>query len=182
MPPQALLRFVVAPDGRLMADLSAQLPSAQEVWLKASQDIVDAAISQNIFAKIFSGDVQIEANLPIKILDALKASALRNLGLMRKTGKLICGFESLSAALKNDKAAAVIMACDSADTSRQKILRHCEAKHIPCHTLFGRAELTQAAGHTDLVYAAITDHQWASLFTAEVERIIGYNNMIGERK
>lgn len=57
-------------------------------------------------------------------------SLLPSIGLARKAGKLILGFDAVSTACKNGTAALVLLSADLSPKSRKEIVRVAEMYHI----------------------------------------------------
>src|SRR5262249_13125802 len=57
-----LIRFVVAPDGAVVADLKRRLPG-RGLWITATRQALDMAIARKAFARGFKRDVRVSAEL-----------------------------------------------------------------------------------------------------------------------
>ena len=64
LPEPRLIRFVLAPDGRVVPDLARKLPG-RGLWLSARRDIVDRACAGNLFAKCLLQIYQVTLSSPI---------------------------------------------------------------------------------------------------------------------
>ena len=91
------LRFVLGPDGAVVADLAARLPG-RGAWVTPRRDLVALAAKRG-FAKSFRAQVAVPGG-PDAFADAVGARlaerALAALGMARGAGQLHVGFEAVS--------------------------------------------------------------------------------------
>lgn len=125
-----LIRFVAGPDGQVVPDLGRKLPG-RGLWVEASRASVEAAVKKNGFTRSAKTKLTAPADLADVVERLLVRRCLDQLGLARREGVLISGFEKSAASLRSGKAAWVIEAADGAADGRGKILalaRHQTAK------------------------------------------------------
>ncbi|WEV40801.1 ribosomal L7Ae/L30e/S12e/Gadd45 family protein [Lactobacillus sp. ESL0684] len=75
-----------------------------------------------------------------------KQQALNLLGLAQKAGKIISGFDLVSAGLTAKQVKIVILANDSHDDTREKITRNAVQNQVDVISSFTSMELSQAIG------------------------------------
>src|SRR5215468_7150388 len=90
-PVDELIRFVVAPDGAVVADLKRRLPG-RGVWVAAQRDTVNEAVKRKAFARAFKREVRASAELGQQVDAQLERAALDALGIAQKAGRLAIGF------------------------------------------------------------------------------------------
>src|SRR5215204_3821461 len=56
--PEGLIRFVIAPDGTVVADLRRKLPG-RGAWVTARADIVRQAVRARLFGRAFKAEVKV---------------------------------------------------------------------------------------------------------------------------
>ena len=85
LPVDALIRFVVAPDGTVVPDLRRRLPG-RGVWVTADADHVAKAERKGLLARAFDGPARVEPGLAERVEKLLLAAAIGALSLARKAG------------------------------------------------------------------------------------------------
>ena len=121
-PRDGLIRFAVSPDGAVVPDLEEKLPG-RGLWLTASADIVRRACAENSFSKAARRNVSVPDDLPARIIALFDRRCLDLIGLARRSGVALAGFEKVREALASGRAALLIEASDGADDGRKKLSR-----------------------------------------------------------
>ncbi|MBT5309011.1 MAG: DUF448 domain-containing protein, partial [Rhodospirillaceae bacterium] len=105
-PKAEMLRFVVAPDGDVVADIEEKLPG-RGFWLSADRDVIHTASARNLFAKA----ARAKANAPDDLADRVEALLARRcldqIGLARRAGIAVAGFGKVESWLKEKAAVGV---------------------------------------------------------------------------
>jgi hypothetical protein len=166
-----LVRFVLGPDNRVLPDLEERLPG-RGMWLSADRDVVNRAVAGNLFARAARAPAAAEADLAEKVEQLLARRALDSLGLARRAGQVVAGFEQVRAALRASKVAVLIAAADSAADGRAKLRRLAPA--LPLITAFSRGELGAALGRDDVVHVAVAPGALAQRLLRDTERLAGF--------
>ena len=149
----AMIRFVIDPDGRVTPDLKERLPG-RGLWVTASRDALDQAVTRNAFSKAAKQSVKVDRDLADRVVALAKREVAELLGLARKSGQLVAGFEKVDAALRADKVRVLVAASDGAVDGRGKLARIAGSGVEICAPLTA-AELAQALGREHAVHAAI---------------------------
>lgn len=169
------MRFVAQPsdDGRLAVapDLTGKLPG-RGAWVAASRDALALAAKRNAFSRAFKAPAAAPADLVETVEAGLFRLAAEALGLARRVGDLVTGYEKVRAALKNGKAACLITACDSGADGRDKLAALAGATHRV--TCFSSAELSAALGGVNVVHAAIRPGAAADRVVRAAGRLEGF--------
>ena len=168
-----LIRFVAGPDGQVVPDLGRKLPG-RGLWVEASRASVEAAVKKNGFTRAAKTRLTAPADLADAVERLLVRRCLDQLGLARREGVLISGFEKSAAALRSGKAAWVIEASDGASDGRGKILalaRHQTAKVCGAFTA---DDLSLALGLENAIHAVLLQGGRADRWTLEVQRLAGF--------
>ncbi|MFQ5533793.1 MAG: RNA-binding protein [Sphingomonadales bacterium] len=170
-----MVRFVVAPDGSVVPDISAKLPG-RGLWITASRAMVDRAVERKLFARHSRGSggppPSAEADLADLVAKLLDRSCLRLLGLARRSGKVLMGFEKVRALAANRRAAALILASDAAPATKKRL--HRLGNQTPVMELWTRLDLGLALGRENVVHAAVIPCRLATRFLVEVDRRSGF--------
>ncbi|MEW6539206.1 MAG: RNA-binding protein [Pseudomonadota bacterium] len=168
-----LIRFVAGPDGQVVPDLGRKLPG-RGLWVEASRASVEAAVKKNGFTRAAKTKLTAPADLADVVERLLARRCLDHLGLARREGVLISGFEKTAANLRAGKAAWVLEAADGSADGRGKILalaRHQTAKICGAFTA---DDLSLALGLENAIHAVLLAGGRADRWTIEVERLAGF--------
>ena len=112
LPVNALIRFVVSPEGEVVPDLKHELPG-RGVWVKARAETVARAVADGRFAKAFRAACRADSEMPRRIAGLIRADARQYLALANKAGLVAVGFERTAEALDSGKARVLIEAAGS---------------------------------------------------------------------
>ncbi len=159
-PVAELIRFVVGPDGAVVADLKRKLPG-RGVWVTATRTAVDEAVRRNIFARSFKAKVAAAPDLGALLDRQLAGSCLDALAIAHKAGRVAIGFAKTEAALAREPVVALINASDAAADGVRKLAaaaRHREdegARSVATIQAFNSAQLDLALGRSNVVHAAL---------------------------
>ena len=168
-----LIRFVAGPDSQVVPDLGRKLPG-RGLWVEASRASVEAAVKKNGFTRAAKTKLTAPADLADVVERLLARRCLDQLGLARREGVLISGFEKTAASLRAGKAAWVLEAADGSADGRGKILalaRHQTAKVCGAFTV---DDLSLALGLENAIHAVLLAGGRADRWTIEVERLAGF--------
>src|SRR5712671_2589525 len=105
-PIDELIRFVVSPQGEVVADLKRKLPG-RGLWVSASHQVVAEAVRRHQFGKGFRRDVRVAPTLAADTENLLARSAVEALAMAAKAGQVLSGFSKVETALqgRGDKTA-----------------------------------------------------------------------------
>ncbi len=158
--PEALIRFVVGPDGSVVPDLKRNLPG-RGCWVTADRTHIEKAAAKKLFSRAFKRDVSVPADLGGMVDALLARAALGALGLARKAGAVALGAAKVEATVRAGKALAVLHAQEAAEDGCRKIAQACRATaalggpDTAVYKLFAEAELGLALGGTNVIHAAL---------------------------
>ncbi|WP_306251871.1 DUF448 domain-containing protein [Parvularcula sp. IMCC14364] len=177
-PTAQCIRFVLGPDDHVVPDLAGKLPG-RGAWTTASEVAVRQAVKANAFSRSFRGQAKViegADGLVDLIRAGLEKRALNALGLERRSGNLVMGFEKVKEGLKKSDFVAYIHASDSAADGRDKILKIISAMPGACTVVssFSGMQLDQALGSTNSVHIGLKRKKALSTFLKEVERLAGF--------
>lgn len=115
-----LIRFALNPEGLVTPDFAERLPG-RGVWVTAARAPLEKAVKRNLFARGFKAPARAPEGLIGMVEAGLARRLIEALGLARKAGLAICGFEKVKARLKSGPVAALIEASDGAEQGRAKL-------------------------------------------------------------
>jgi predicted RNA-binding protein YlxR (DUF448 family) len=166
-----MIRFVLDPSGQVVPDLDGRLPG-RGMWLSAERNVLNKAVSGNLFAREARAPARVEADLAGQVERLLVQRALDCLGLARRAGQVTMGFEQVRAYLRSSAAGVLIAAADSSADGRSKLRRL--AVDLPVVTAFSRAELGAALGREGLVHVAVAPGRLAERLLCYIRRLAGF--------
>lgn len=180
-PPHGLVRFALDPAGVVTPDLGAKLPG-RGAWVSSTREAVIAAAAKGLFARAFRAEARLASGLtPAGLADLVEAGlagrALAALGLARRAGKAVAGFEKMRIALKDARIGVLVIASDAAADGADKLTRL--AGSAPRVMAFDSAALSRALGIDGVVYAGLAACLEAERFLREVERLSGFRATFG---
>ena len=170
-----LIRFVAGPDGQVVPDLGRKLPG-RGLWVEASRASVETAIKKNGFTRAAKTRLNAPADLADLVERLLARRCLDQLGLARREGVLISGFEKCAAAIRSGRAAWLIEAADGSADGRGKLLalsRHASPAPEICGA-FSADDLSLALGLENAIHAVLLQGGRADRWTMEVQRLAGF--------
>ncbi len=176
LPKASMIRFVAGPDGVVLPDLAGELPG-RGLWLRADRDIVALAARRNLFARAARRPVVVPAGLVDQVERLLTRRCLDLLGLARRSGLAVAGFEAVQAWLSAGRVGVLLAASDGGAEGQRK-LRAAARRRQGCDpapvTLFTGAELAAALGRDAAVaHAAVAPGRIADRIAAEAGRLAG---------
>lgn len=180
-PESRLIRFVAAPDGSVVPDLSRKLPG-RGLWVEATRAAVDQAVKRGAFSRAAKTPLKPAADLSDQVDRLLRQRILDRLGLARRAGELTYGFEKAGVAIVNGKVAWMIEASDGAPDGRRKMLQF--ASRAPSRPrllgLFSGDELSLALGLGNVIHLVFLAGRGAKRWTEDVERLSGFRPLLPE--
>ena len=177
-PRAALLRFVVDPGGALVPDLGESLPG-RGLWVSAERASLAKACERGLFARAARRPIAVAPNLIDEVERQLAARALDILGLARRAGALVTGFDKVQRALAEGRVAVLVEASDGARHGRARL--GALARDIPVIARFDGAALSQSLGRENVVHAALAPGRLAERFLRESARFDGVREESGDR-
>jgi predicted RNA-binding protein YlxR (DUF448 family)/ribosomal protein L30E len=180
-PEDLLIRFVAGPDGVVTPDLARKLPG-RGVWVKADRTSVETAAKKGLFARAAKAPLKAPPDLANLVERLLAKRCLDQLGLARKEGVLISGFEKAASALRSGKAAWLIEASDGAPDGRRKILALAARSPNPPKTFggFSSEEIGLATGLENVIHTVLLAGRRAERWTEEVRKLAGFRPLLPE--
>ena len=176
-----LIRFVAGPDSAVVPDLARKLPG-RGLWVEATREVVAAAVKKNAFARAAKAPLKPAADLPELVERLLLRRCLDQLGLARREGSLISGFEKTLAKIRSGEAAWLIEASDGAADGRRKLLSAAARLPRPLQVCgaFSVGELGLATGGENVIHSALLAGGRAERWTEEVRRLAGFRPILPE--
>ena len=173
-PVSELLRFVVGPDGAVVADIKSKLPG-RGLWVSATRPALLEAIRRKAFARGFK---QHDVNVPPDLADRtdwlLERAVLDALAMAKKAGSVAAGFAKTEAALEHEDVVALLHAADAASEGTRKLDAACRRRPGAPPAAIGYlngAQLDLALGRPNVVHAALLAGPASETFLARCRRL-----------
>ena len=170
-PAEEMIRFVLAPDGSVVPDVAGRLPG-RGFWLSARRDTVKTACAKKLFAKAARAQVTVAPGLDAEVERLLVRRCLDLVGMARRAGQVVVGFEKVRNHLRIAEAGVLLAAADGAANGREKVAAL--APDAPVIDLFSGAELGAALGRGHAVHAVVAPGAIAGKLLHEAARLAGF--------
>jgi len=157
MPEHRLIRFVADPDGKIVPDVAAKLPG-RGAWVTVSRAAVAEAVQKKLFARALKAPVTAGADLAERAEKSLVARILGDLGLARRVGQLVLGFDNVLRMLDSARPPALLIeAKDGAGDGKRKLYNAAYARGLKPVVIesLASAELGLALGRENVIHAAV---------------------------
>lgn len=174
-----LIRFVAAPDGRIVPDLKRNLPG-RGCWIKAERQYVDEAVKRKLLPRALKTDVTVPQDLGSLVDKLLTKSALGSLALARKSGVVVTGSAKVDSAVRIGRAIMVLHATTAAPDGIRKLdqARHAaklvSGTEIKAYSLFTGDEMDLAFGGGNVIHAAVIEGTAATGFVTRALQLHKY--------
>ncbi|MBR1126311.1 RNA-binding protein [Bradyrhizobium lablabi] len=180
-PIDELIRFVVSPDGAVVADLKRKLPG-RGMWVSASRAAVAEAVRRNQFSRGFKRDIRASKTLSEDTESLLARSVIEALAMAAKAGQAVAGFGKVEDALRAGQVAALLHASDGAADgirkldaiARQPAGNIGESAEIPTFTILTSAQLDLALGRSNVIHAALLAGPASKTFLSRSQILVRY--------
>ena len=169
-----MIRFVIGPDGTVVPDLENVLPG-RGLWVSAGRPALDRAVARNAFAKAARRQVRVEPGLADRLVIMLERRCLDLIGLARRAGQAVAGYEKVREALKTGQVGRagapglLLAARDGSDDGRSKLRGLAGA--LPLVEEFEAAALGAALGRDNAVHAVLARGALAERLKVEAGRL-----------
>jgi len=174
LPKERMIRFVVGPGRVLVPDLIATLPG-RGIWLSASRDVLETARAQGglgrAFARAARGPVTVPPDLPAVLEAALIRRIGELLGLARRAGQAVAGFDKAREFMRTGRARLVLQASDGSAGERARFLSGVGDSVVVLAPV-SAAVLGRVFGRDHVVHVAISVGRLGERLAVEAGRLI----------
>jgi predicted RNA-binding protein YlxR (DUF448 family) len=173
-PVSELIRFVVGPDGEVVADIKGKLPG-RGIWVTAARGALAAALKRKAFARGFKRDVRVPLDLVERTERLLERAVFDALAMAGKAGLVATGFAKTEAALEHGDVTALLHASTAASDGIRKLDAawrrwRPDAPPVVIGFLNG-AQLDLALNRPNVVHAALLAGPVSETFLARCRRL-----------
>ena len=164
-----MIRFVLDPERRLVADLEGRLPG-RGMWLSAKADVLEGAVRRGAFSKAARGSVHLPPDLRARIEDGLRRRVRDFVGIARRSGQAVCGRDTVREWLRAGKVGLLVEASDGSPAERARLLGR---SPVPVVAPLPAAMLGGVFGRDHAVHVAVAPGRLAEAIAAEAARLDG---------
>ena len=165
-----MIRFVISPDRIVTPDLLAKLPG-RGIWLSARRDVLVTARTKGAFARAARGQVVVPADLVEGVQAGLTRRVTELLGLARRAGQAVAGFQKSREWLQSRKIGIVVQACDGSPDERSRLMSG--VRDVPTAAPLSAAALGAVFGRDHVVHVAVAQGRLAEALGIETTRLFG---------
>lgn len=171
-PVDDLIRFVVGPQGEVIADLRCRLPG-RGVWVTATRKAVEQAVRRKAFARGFKRDVGNVGDLAARTEALMQRAVIEALAIAGKAGLVAAGFAKTAAALQREDVVALVNAAEAAPDGVRKLtgLLRARGAKIAAVNFLASAQLDLALGRPNVVHAALLAGSASDTFLSRARRL-----------
>ena len=172
-----MIRFVVAPDRTVIPDLAAKLPG-RGIWLSARRDVLETARVRGAFQRAARGPVTVPPDLVATVQAGLERRVTEMVGLARRAGQAVSGFQKAREWLVSGRAGLVVQAGDGSADERARFMSG--ARGVPVVTPLPAEALGAVFGRDHVVHVAIAPGRLAAALMDETHRLAGVSGQHGQ--
>jgi len=187
-PKEGMIRFVLGPERQIVPDLAARLPG-RGIWLSAEIDVIETARAQGVLARAFARAARGAVSVPPDIASVLEAGLVRRvgelLGLARRAGQAVAGFQKAQEWLRSGRAGLVVQALDGSEDERRRFLSG-SGSHgdwadgtVPVVAPLDAVSLGAVFGRDHVVHVVIAPGRLAEALATEARRLSGVAGIRG---
>lgn len=135
------------------------------------RDIVDRAVAKRAFARAARRPVSVSSDLADRLENLLARRCVDSLGLARRAGLAVAGFDRVCDAVRHGRAALLLCARDGAEGGRRKLAEL--GRGLPCAETLTATELGAAFGRDRIVHAAVGGGKLCRRLLADLDKLAG---------
>jgi len=152
-------------------DVDARLPG-RGLWLLPRRDIVETAAAKRLFARAARQPVTVPPGFADRCEALLARRCCDVLGLARRAGMAVAGYERVSEAVRRGNAALLLFARDGAEAGRRRMAAG--ARDIATASVLDAAELSGVFGRERVTFVAVGPGPLCSRLEIELARLAGF--------
>ena len=173
-PKAELIRFVADPEGTVVPDLAERLPG-RGLWLSPRREHLERACARNLFARAAKAPLRVPEDLPARVEKLLSRRCLELIGLAKRAGQVVSGYERVASLLASGGVAVLLAAVDTAEDGRRKLRAAARAQVSAPQVVevFTAEELGRALGQAARAHVAIAPGGFAERLAMEATRLSG---------
>ena len=179
LPRDALIRFVVSPEGGLVFDVAEKLPG-RGLWVRADPATLEQAIAKNSFSRAARQNLALPEGLTEQVAAQLAQRSVELLGLARKSGAVAFGRTKVDAQIRQGQTAVLICASEAARDGKQALQRLALALNPAVQFVewLHSSELSLAFGAENVIHASVTQGRLADQILHAAMRLSAFRGEV----
>lgn len=163
------------PDYRVVPDIGEKLPG-RGVWVTARHEAVQTAANRGVFPRRFKGRAEAAPDLADTVERLLVERCIALLGLARRSGQMVIGFDQVRASLRKSRPGWLVEASDGAEDGRNKVYLLAKALYTDVRIAgaLTSGELGMAFGRARVIHALIQTGPLADSWSVAYGRLKGF--------
>jgi len=167
------LRFVVGPSGDLIPDVAANLPG-RGLWLTPRREILERALAKRLFTRAARRPLSVPESFADRVEALLAQRCCEAIGLSRRSGLAVAGFEKVCEAVRAGKVALLLSALDGADGGLGKICA--VGQKVLVAAVLTAAEMGAVFGRDHVVNVALGGGRLSGRLLCDAEKLAGFRS------
>lgn len=168
---ERMLRFVISPQDEVVFDAGRRLPG-RGIWLSPRRDVVNTAVAKKAFARSARRAVSAPPDLADRVEALMARRCVEDLGLARRAGAAVSGFDKVRAELDAHRVALLVLARDASEGQKAKMRG--PATGLPVIELFDGSELGAAFGRDIAVHVSLAPGPLAQRLLDDAALLAGF--------
>ncbi len=177
-PKSGLVRFVMGPEGEVVADVLNRLPG-RGMYVTADRAAIAKAASKGLFARAAKAPAKAAADLPDQVEAALVRRVTDLISLARKAGEAVTGYEKVKDWLVKGQAVVLIQAFDGSERGKSKL--HPPGGEATLIACLSAGELGLSFARERAIHAALAAGGLTTRIVEEAARLAGLRLGAGGR-
>ena len=174
LPPERLIRFVVAPDGTLTPDVERRLPG-RGMWVSAERTAIEKAAAKGLFSRAARAKVNVPDDLVARLQGLLLQRVIDGLGLARRAGQAVAGHDKVQEYVGQGRAGLLLLAIDAGRDARAKA--NSLGRGLAVAEALDAFELGVAFARDQAVYVAVAPGRLAQRIAIDSARLQGLRGL-----
>ena len=140
--------------------------------------MLDSPRARGAFARAARGSVTVPPDLAATVEAGLRRRIVELLGLTRRAGQAVCGFQKAREWIVAHKVGLVVQAMDGSEAERARLLSG--AGNLPVAAPLAGEMLGAVFGRDWVVHVAVAPGRLAGLLQVEIGRLQGITGVVSE--
>ena len=136
------------------------------------RDIVERAVTKRLFARAARRPVSVPPELAGRCEALLARRCCDALGLARRAGLAVAGYERVGEAVRRGNAALLLLARDGAEAGRRRMAA--EARGVASATVLDAEELSGVFGRERVTFVAVGSGPLCARLKIDLTRLAGF--------